>query len=72
MFDLPAWRVGKGQKKFLEGRGKSIFFHYFGEGNWKFYDPKIEIGKINYHENKVKLNNEDRSKNNDNEIKEII
>ena len=64
--------MGKGQKKFLGGSGKNIFFHYFGEGNWNFYDPKIEVWKINYYENKVKLNNEDKSKNNDNEIKEII
>ena len=72
-FELPFWRVGKSQRKFLGGgRGKSIFFHYFGERHWNFYDPKIEIWKISYSENKVKLNNEDKSKYNNNEIKEII
>ena len=43
----------------LEERGK-VFFHYFGGGrNSNFYNPKIEICKINYCENKVKLNNKD-------------
>ena len=39
-------KEGKGQKKFLGrggGGGGDIFFHYFGEGNWNFYDPKIEF-----------------------------
>ena len=62
---LVGW-VG-GEKK----RG-DIFSYYFGVGNWNFYDPKKETCKINYFENKVKLNNKDNSKNNDNEIKEII
>ena len=51
---------------------KSIFYYYFGEGNWNFYDPKLEIWKISYYENKGKLNNEDKSKYDNNEIKEII
>ena len=61
---------------FLGVRGKSgeedMFFHYFCGENYNFYDPKIEIWKINYCENKVKLKNKDNSKNNDNEIKEIV
>ena len=63
---------GKMSEKILGARGKSIFFHYFGEGTWNFYDTKIQTWKINYNEKKVKLNNEDKSKNNDNEIKDII
>ena len=52
---------------------KKHFLALFWRGNWNFYDPtKIEIWKISYYENKVKLNNEDKSKSNDNEIKEII
>ena len=33
---------------------------------------KQRFEKINYYENNIKLNNKDNSKNNDNEIKEII
>ena len=33
-----------------------------------FYDPKQETSKINHSENKVKLNNENNSKNTNNEI----
>ena len=66
---------GERSEKFLEGRkkrGGDVFFNYFGEGKWNFYDRKM-ICKINYCENKVKLNNKDNSKkNNVNEIKEII
>ena len=60
----PCLKREKDQKKFLEGRKK--------RGEWNFYDRKM-ICKINYCENKVKLNNKDNSKkNNVNEIKEII
>ena len=74
LFDVPAWRGGKGQKKILRRRkkGGDIFFHYFGGESWNFYDPKIKICKINYCENKVKLNNNDNSKNNVNKIKQVI
>ena len=54
-----------------EEKGGDIFFHSFG-GRLKFHDPKIEICKINYCENIVKLNNKDNSKNNVNEIEKIV
>ena len=73
--DLPAWREQKDQQKFLGGRGgegEGIFSYYFGGGNWNFYDPEIEICKINYCKNKVKLNNKDNSKNNINGIRKLF
>ena len=59
LFGVLAWRGEKGQKTFLEGRKKvgDILFYYFG-----FFDPEIEICKINYCENKAKLNNKDNIK----------
>ena len=44
----------------------------FSSMNWNLYDPKIQVCKINYSGNKIRLNNKNNSKNNNNEIKEII
>ena len=63
---LPAWSGGKGQKIFQWGRkkrGRRHFLPFFREGGWSFYNPKIKIWKINYCENKIKLNNKGNSKN---------
>lgn len=51
----------EGGKRLGEGKGGDIFFH------WSFYDPKKEICKINFCENKLKLDNKDNSKNDVNE-----
>ena len=53
-------------------KGGRHFVPLFWRENWNFYDPKIEICKINYCKNKVKLNSKDNNKNNVNEDKEII
>ena len=56
-----------------KGAHAFVFFsYYFGGGNWNFYDPEIEICKINYCKNKVKLNNKDNSKNNINGIRKLF
>ena len=57
-----------GEKK----RGETFSSITLGWGTEIFMIQKKETCKINYFENKVKLNNKDNSKNNDNEIKEII
>ena len=49
----------------------SEFFTDF-RGTEIFIIQKTEIWKINYSENKVKLNNKDKCKNNVNEINQII
>ena len=63
-FDLPAWRGGGGG-----GRGSEKFFSIMQEGASEIFDPKIEIYKINYHENKNKIN---KDTNNVDKTKEII
>ena len=46
-----------------EKKGEKTFSSIFREGGWSFYNPKIKIWKINYCENKIKLNNKGNSKN---------
>lgn len=48
---------GKVRKEFKEGggeKGESHFVTLFWRGDWDLYDPKIDICKINYYENRVK------------------
>ena len=51
------------------GRGSEKFFSIRQEGASEFFDPKIEIYKINYRENKNKIN---KDTNNVDKTKEII
>ena len=62
-FDLPAWRGGGG------GGESEKFFSIMQEGASEIFDPKIEIYKINYRENKNKIN---KDTNNVDKTKEII
>ena len=65
----------RSEKISRRGRKKAEARHIlslFWRGELNFYDPKIKIWKINYCKSKVKSNNKDNSKNNDNEIKETI
>ena len=69
-FDLPAWRGGGGGGGW-RGWGAwvgKILFHYAG-GASEIFDPKVEIYKINYRENKNKIN---KDTNNVDKTKEII
>ena len=51
------------------GRGSEKFFSIMQEGASEIFDPKIEIYKINYRENKNKIN---KDTNNVDKTKEII
>ena len=65
-------------RKFLQKKKSNREWHpdrdflpLFWRGDWNFYDPKIEICKINYWK-QSKINNTNNSQKNVNEIKEII